>query len=75
MPDEVGGYTPDERVTRLEVQMVNNTAQVLGLTHSVDRLADRVAGRPSWAVVTLLSFSAMANGALLTAVIALLSTR
>lgn len=75
MPNDVGGYTPDERVTRLEVQMVSNTTELLGVRLSVDRLVSQINGRPSWALLTILSLSTMANGALVTAVVALLSTR
>lgn len=75
MPNGLGGYIPDERVTRLEVQMASNTTELLGVRLSVDRLVSQINGRPSWALLTILSLSTMANGALVTAVVALLSTR
>lgn len=68
------GWTVDQRVTRVEVQLANNTAEVTAMRGAIDRLGSQVNGRPSWAVLTILSLSTMANGALLTALVAALHT-
>lgn len=60
--DETGAYSAAERLVRLETKVDNLGADVRELRDS--------GKRPSWAVVTILSLSTLANGALLAAVVA-----
>jgi hypothetical protein len=65
------GWSVEERVTRVEVQLANNTAVTSSLQATLATVSDKINGRPPWAFVTILGLSTMANGALLTACVAL----
>jgi len=69
------GYAPDERMARVEVGLSNVTATVAGLAAQFSHLSGQVNGRPSWIATTLLTMSAAMNGALLSALVLVLTTR
>lgn len=73
--DPPDGYTVNDRLVRVEVGLGLLSSQVGNIGHAVDRLETTVQGRPSWLAATLLSVSTMANGALLTATVALIVAR
>lgn len=73
--DPVLGYPPDERMARVEVGLANVVATVNGLSSQFTHLSSTVNGRPSWVAATLLTFSAALNGALLSALIVVLTVK
>lgn len=72
--DNHEGYSLEERVTRVEVQLANNTASTASMQATINTLGTQINGRPSWVIVLILSLSTMANGALLTALVAALTS-
>ena len=71
--DREAGYSHDERLTRVEVQVANLTGNVALLTTAQTKLTETVQGRPSWIMAALLSLSTATNGALLTALVTVLA--
>ena len=61
------GYTIEDRVMRLEVQQAETIRSHARFQLTLDRIDTRVDGRPSWAVVTILTFLATTCGILATA--------
>jgi hypothetical protein len=73
--EPVAGYSIEDRVTRLEVTTAGVSTSIARVEAKVDRLDQRIDGRPSWAVVTLLGMLMTACGVLATVVATLLSSR
>lgn len=64
------GYTIDDRVMRLEVQQAETTRSHARMQVTLDRIDTRVDGRPSWAIVMMVTFLATVCGILATALAA-----
>lgn len=86
-PDDVSdGYDQGERLVRVEVGLgllsqqttrleAATSARADQLSAQMDRLERTVNGRPSWAAASLLTASAALNGALGSALVALIVAR
>jgi hypothetical protein len=67
------GYSIEDRVMRLEVQQTQTVASYVRMQVVLDRIDGRVDGRPSWSVVTMLTFLATLSGVLATGLFAVLT--
>lgn len=63
------GYSVEERLMRVEVEMRQNTNATGQLDAKIDRLDAKLDGRPAWSVVVYLALLQTALGALATALI------
>ena len=74
MPDEpsASGYDLQTQVALLRAEVRTVSANQNTTNAKVDALDNKVDGRPSWIATALLSASMMANGALLTGLVAAL---
>lgn len=73
-PLEGSPYTVAERLARVEVSQHLAGAALNKLGEDVTAIRNELSGRPSWAVTALLAASMAGNGALLSALVVIVSS-